>query len=111
MMSLTSRDGGRCEQEYRAGSFIVFKVCVLALRIETEQRALRKYPAPTLICCVSLDRALPILNLSFPMDPQNSLITPFLPISYSRPKYQSLVIQSLNFTEQIFGSFPKSQTD
>ena len=61
---------------------------------------------------VVLDDSEPgALNLSFPMDPQNSLITPFLPISYSRPKYQSLVIQSLNFTEQIFGSFPKSQTD
>ena len=81
MMSLTSRDGGRCEQGYRAGSFTAFNVCVLALRIEAEQTALRIYPAPTLICCVSLDRALPNLNLSFPMDPQNSLITPLLPIS------------------------------
>ena len=62
-MSLTSRGGERCEQGYRAGSFTAFKVCVLALRIEAEQRALRIYPAPTLICCVSLDRALPILNL------------------------------------------------
>lgn len=103
-MSLTSRDGGRCEQEYRAGSFIVFKVCVLALRIETEQRAPREVSCPNSDMLCFLDRALPILNLSFPMDPQNSLITPS-PISYSRPKYQSLVIQSLNFSEQILVPF------
>ena len=58
--------------------YTVFKVCTLALGIEAEQRALRIYPAQTLINWVSLDRALSILNLSFPMDPLSNLIAPLL---------------------------------
>jgi len=58
--------------------YTVFKVCTLALRIEAEQRALRIYPAQTLINWVSLDRALSILNLSFPVDPLSNLMTPLL---------------------------------
>ena len=51
MMLVIPVEERKCDQGHRAGSFINFIVCALALRLESEQRALRMDPAPR--CCGS----------------------------------------------------------